>query len=534
MASFQVQFSVGGLKPKADAFIVLYLNGAPVGRTETIHNVPNPSFLQSFKVDAPLGGEILKIEVYDEEKSSSKSLKDQDLLGIVEVPVKQLVDNLAQITTLRTSGGGARGLFKKEQPPLNVYVQTELMNPTLDVLVMQWSAKDLTNLDGMFNKSDPVLFLGRMVQDGSFLPAFRTEVIDGNLNPVWQQATVTLQRLANGDLDRPLLAQVFDMDNGEKKRELIGQVQTSARALLELPTLFLLSASGKPAGSLRPLHMRLQQSPPFVGFAPGACPIQAIQGLVAPPPAPVAAVPLHDKLSHGFDYATSSSAPGQEIATAVPEVAPLAVPIDAPVQVVAAPVATKVDWLVKVHSQDGGQDTTVVFINSTSRAVDIVWVAYEGDEHFYNRIEPGHRYEQPTISQHSWKIAFSDTQEPLAYFLAPLTNSVVDIHGVNQIVIGANLQPMQPGDLSDSIPTVLEFANCTPGVLSIRWVDSDQTETQYAVLQPGESYRQDTYSNHVWKATYIASDTALAFVSAPREPTHVDVCGFNQLRLTRL
>ncbi|RHY29605.1 hypothetical protein DYB32_005014 [Aphanomyces invadans] len=410
-------------------------SSAPVGRTETIHNVPNPSFLQSFKVDAPLGGEILKIEVYDEEKSSSKSLKDQDLLGIVEVPVKQLVDNLAQITTLRTSGGGARGLFKKEQPPLNVYVQTELMNPTSDVLVMQWSAKDLTNLDGMFNKSDP------------YCPP-SASVIDGNLNPVWQQATVTLQRLANGDLDRPLLAQVFDMDNGEKKRELIGQVQTSARALLELPTLFLLSASGKPAGSLRPLHM--------------------------------------------------------------------------------------LDWLVKVHSQDGGQDTTVVFINSTSRAVDIVWVAYEGDEHFYNRIEPGHRYEQPTISQHSWKIAFSDTQEPLAYFLAPLTNSVVDIHGVNQIVIGANLQPMQPGDLSDSIPTVLVFANCTPGVLSIRWVDSDQTETQYAVLQPGESYRQDTYSNHVWKATYIASDTALAFVSAPREPTHVDVCGFNQLRLTRL
>ncbi|RHY53694.1 hypothetical protein DYB38_004834 [Aphanomyces astaci] len=536
MASFQVQFTVGGLSAKADAFVVVYLNGAPFGRTETIRNLANPSFLQSFKLDAPVDGEVLKIEVYDEEKAASKNLKDQQLLGVVEVSVRQLVENLAQLTTLRTTGGDARGLFKKEKPPLNVYVQTEIINPTSDVLAMQWSAKDLTNLDGLFNKSDP-----RMVQDGSYLPAFRTEVVDGNLNPVWEKLNVTLQRLANGDLDRPLLAQVFDMDNGEKKRQLIGQVQTTARALLDLPTLYLQSAAGKPAGSLRPLHMRLQQSPPFVGFAPGACQIQAIQGLVAPPPPP-----LQDKLSQGYEYASpvptiadklsqGVAAPSVlPVATVVPELAPLAVPVPSTGEVVSSPVATQVNWLEKVHSADGGDDTTVVFINSTPRAVDAVWVAYEGEETWYQRIEPGHRYEQPTISRHAWKLAFADTGEPLAYVVAPPTPSVVDVHGVNQLVIGANLVPTGPRDLDDSVPTVLVFRNRTPGMLSLRWVDTDQSETQYAVLQPGDSYRQDTYSNHVWKAAYVASDSGVAFVTAPREPTHVDIEGFNQVRLTRL
>ncbi|ETV81977.1 hypothetical protein, variant 2 [Aphanomyces astaci] len=373
MASFQVQFTVGGLSAKADAFVVVYLNGAPFGRTETIRNLANPSFLQSFKLDAPVDGEMLKIEVYDEEKATSKNLKDQQLLGVVEVSVRQLVENLAQLTTLRTTGGDARGLFKKEKPPLNVYVQTEIINPTSDVLAMQWSAKDLTNLDGLFNKSDPVLFVSRMVQDGSYLPAFRTEVVDGNLNPVWEKLNVTLQRLANGDLDRPLLAQVFDMDNGEKKRQLIGQVQTTARALLDLPTLYLQSAAGKPAGSLRPLHMRLQQSPPFVGFAPGACQIQAIQGLVAPPPPP-----LQDKLSQGYEYASpvptiadklsqGVAAPSVlPVATVVPELAPLAVPVPSTGEVVSSPVATQ-GLLPSWHPESTGWKRSTRQMAATTR-----------------------------------------------------------------------------------------------------------------------------------------------------------------------
>ncbi|KAF0683655.1 Aste57867_24300 [Aphanomyces stellatus] len=570
MSCLEVHVAVGGVGDKCDAFVVLYLNGTPVGRTETIHNVPNPGFVQSFKFDKPVGGEVLKVEVYSEEKPNSQNLHDQHLLGAAETPFSAVTDNLRQITSLLTQGGQARGLFKKENPPVHVYLQAEYVNPNADVLTMQWSATDLTNLDGIFNKSDPVLFLARMVQDGSFLPVFRTEVVQSNLNPVWVKKNITLQRLCNGDLDRPLLVQVFDMDNGEKHRKLIGQVQTTARALLDLPTLFLQSAANKPSGSLRPLHMRLLQNPPFSGFAPGACAIQSIQGVLggsqqttAAPIQTQAALPIHDKLSQGVDMSMplpvaaaaplatlvppplhdklsqGFAGPSEPVAFATPlpvDMAPMAVPIAETSRSAAsppAPVAAPVNWLVKINTQDGGSETTVVFINSTPRVLDVAWVGYEGEETSYAQIAPGKRYEQPTYSSHVWKLSFADSREPLAYFLVPLSNSFVDVRGVNQLSIGANLTPAQPG--AAATPTTLIFRNQTPQALSIQWVESgDSAGEQFAVLHPGQTYRQDTYATHVWKATYAGSHDALCFVTAPPAPTQVDVQGFNKVVLTPL
>ncbi|CAK4073157.1 unnamed protein product [Aphanomyces euteiches] len=542
MASIEVHLAVGGVGDKSDTFVVFYVNGTPVGRTETIRRVPNPAFVKSFKVDAPHAGEVIKVEVYHEDEPKSKKLTDQQLLGQAEVQVTSVVENMRQITSLVTSGGQARGLFKKESPPLNVYLQAEYINPNSNVITMQWSATGLPNLD-LFSKSDPVLYLARMVQDGSYLPVFRTEVINGNLNPVWETRSISLQRLANGDLDRPLLAQVFDMDNNEKQRKLMGQVQTTARALLSLPTLYLLSSFNEPAGSLRPLRMEMQENPPFAGFAPGACEISALQGVAAAAAPPAAAVappaatpPLNDKLSQGYDFATPLPPPPANVpvATVVPEVAPMAIPLtEKQINAAPAPVAAPVNWLVKVNTQDGGVDTTVVFVNSTPHPVDVSWVDYEGGESFYSRIEPRRRYEQSTFSLHVWKLSFPDGT-PLAYFMVPQSNSIVDIQGVNQLSISANMNPKPAGSEPPSVPTVLVFRNLTQGPLSIRWIEGEGSEEEFTVLHPGQSYRQDTYSNHVWKAAFAGRNDPLCFVTAQPQPQQIDIHGYNQVNIIPL
>ena len=82
------------------------------------------------------------------------------------------------------------------------------------------------NLDkkDFFGKSDPFVVISRLREDDSWVRAAKTEHIKRTLNPSWEMLDVTAGKLCNGDLERPLLFQVFDW-NMSGNDELIGECQ---------------------------------------------------------------------------------------------------------------------------------------------------------------------------------------------------------------------------------------------------------------------------------------------------------------------
>ncbi|MFC4148888.1 hypothetical protein ACFO0M_21755 [Micromonospora mangrovi] len=49
--------------------------------------------------------------------------------------------------------------------------------------------------------------------------------------------------------------------------------------------------------------------------------------------------------------------------------------------------------------------------------------------------------------------------------------------------------------------TFIDFANARAEAVIVYWLDYDGHRQQYAVLQPGQSYRQQTYVGHPWVVT---------------------------------
>lgn len=69
---------------------------------------------------------------------------------------------------------------------------------------MKWIGIKLMNTDGWFDKSDPFLRFSRIREDKTLIQVHETEVIMDNLNPIWKPFEIKLQKLCNGDTNRPI------------------------------------------------------------------------------------------------------------------------------------------------------------------------------------------------------------------------------------------------------------------------------------------------------------------------------------------
>jgi hypothetical protein len=109
------------------------------------------------------------------------------------------------------------------------------------------------------------------MEDGTFAQVYKSEVIQNNLDPVWRPFEIPLQRLCNGDMHRPVLFQVFDMDKGGTF-ELIGAITCSIMSLLEQPTAPLtlqndaLAKKKKKAGIVAVASIEIRKQHSFVEF----------------------------------------------------------------------------------------------------------------------------------------------------------------------------------------------------------------------------------------------------------------------------
>ena len=78
------------------------------------------------------------------------------------------------------------------------------------------------------------------------------------------------------------------------------------------------------------------------------------------------------------------------------------------------------------RSLDGGEETSVLFVNATMNEVELWWVPADGPERSYGKLAAGAQRRQHTFAGHAWRIADSQSASR-ALFVASATPSVARI-----------------------------------------------------------------------------------------------------------
>ncbi len=195
-----------------------------VGRTEMIKDTLNPQFVRSFKLGFRFEEvQFLRFVCYDID-DINKGLEKQDLIGEVCVMLSEVVtapgQKLVRPLRLHDKPTARRGLLA---------VSAEEVQELNTVATISMHAEKLDKKD-LFGKSDPFVIISRCKEDGIYVPVAKTEVIRKDLNPRWKSFDISLQRLCNGDLHRPIKFEVFDW-NRSGKHEFIGSFTTTVNDL---------------------------------------------------------------------------------------------------------------------------------------------------------------------------------------------------------------------------------------------------------------------------------------------------------------
>jgi len=93
----------------------------------------------------------------------------------------------------------------------------------------------LKNTEGMFGgKSDPFFEISAKVEAAggiTWQPVYRSKPILNNLDPNWPPFSLDLSRLCEGDLDRPVLFEIWDWEKSGKHNSM-GKFETSVNGLI--------------------------------------------------------------------------------------------------------------------------------------------------------------------------------------------------------------------------------------------------------------------------------------------------------------
>ena len=155
---------------------------------------------------------------------------------------------------------------------------------TRDLFCVTFSGTKLANKDGFFGTSDPFLEISRINEDGKYNVVWKNNRIDNSLSPKWGEAKIPMATLCNGDLDRPLIIEIWDWDSNGKHQSM-GQVKTSPRALLTnngaaMPVIEAAKAAKDKkyvcSGHLAAANTRIEHYPTFTEFIQGGLEINLV------------------------------------------------------------------------------------------------------------------------------------------------------------------------------------------------------------------------------------------------------------------
>eukprot|EP01083_Nonionella_stella_P029949 82269_1 len=227
---------------KSDPFVVVYIRKKnakfeELGRTETIQDNADPVFATQFKLDYYFEEEqVLRLDVYDEDKKGSKKLKDHDFIGSTSMVLGEIIHEKGQILSKK--------LVNKKKSPIKNKKSKRYSSVTItaekvtgrdnELITMQLNMKGLPKMDGLFGKSDPYFTLSRSREDGKSVVVYKSIVIKSNLNPSFQAFKIQSQTLCNCDAYRPITITIYDWDKSGSD-DLIGQIQTNLNELRNKP-----------------------------------------------------------------------------------------------------------------------------------------------------------------------------------------------------------------------------------------------------------------------------------------------------------
>lgn len=238
--------AAGAFKGTSDPFAVVTKiaaegGGQPevLGKTEVIKNTLNPDWTKTFIFDYELGTPIkCAVQVFDEVRK-----KDNKGMGSAVFDIGALL--------------GAKGntLAKKLKKSGTIFARVEKYRGQ-GTLSLGMKGVKLKNMEGFMKKSDPFYELNRKV-DGPSGPAtmwdavYRSKHVQDNLNPVWEDSTIDLGPLCNGDHSQPILVRVFDHESNGK-HVLMGEFETSVDGLVGAKggPAFAIKRKGKARGQI--------------------------------------------------------------------------------------------------------------------------------------------------------------------------------------------------------------------------------------------------------------------------------------------
>jgi hypothetical protein len=251
-----------------------------VGRSEIIQNSLNPEWVTRFKYTYKFEeSQKIRVKIYDADNdaadTSKLNLAQQDFAG--ETGTIYLGDI---VSAANHPAGGKQvrlqGRTKHGNATGTCMIRCEEMANQNGVVTLRFRAKGLSNLDGMFGKSDPFLRMSRTREIGTPLPMFRSEVIMNNLNPKWAEIHVSLSALCNGDPYRTIEFNVADYD-ADGGHDFIGKCTASLNDLLSSvgnggnPKEMQLknNKNGKNSGTLICTMAKVAYEPSFLDYIMG-------------------------------------------------------------------------------------------------------------------------------------------------------------------------------------------------------------------------------------------------------------------------
>lgn len=215
----------GAFKGTSDPFGVITLlsndrHAHPqiLGQTEVVKNSLNPDFTKTFSIDYELGTPLhILIKLYDK-----VSKGDNKPMGSASFEVGSIL--------------GAKGNTKaKSIPKKGGTIYCRIVEAvSVGSLNLKLSGVKLDNTEGFLRKSDPFYQVTRKdhgPRGTEWNVVHRSEKIKNNLNPNWEEESIDLFTLCNGDLDLKLLLGVYDYESSGK-HVLMGQLETTVAALV--------------------------------------------------------------------------------------------------------------------------------------------------------------------------------------------------------------------------------------------------------------------------------------------------------------
>jgi len=232
------------MNSKSDPFVVVYIKDSKnkrweeIGRTEVIYDNHFPKFSKQFRMEYFFEEEqVLRFDVYDEDKKGSKKLKDHDILGSCTMVIGEVVHEPGMIMAKKLMHKGRALRNKKTKKYSSLVATVEQVNQAGNQLVtMQFAAKELPKMDGMFGKADPYFVIQRAREDGKWVTVHgnRENHIKKNLNPCWKSFEIESQTLCNNDEFRPIVILLYDWDK-DGSDDFIGKIETTLNELSTKP-----------------------------------------------------------------------------------------------------------------------------------------------------------------------------------------------------------------------------------------------------------------------------------------------------------